>query len=323
MAKPRVFVSSTYYDLKNIRNDIEKFISDQGYEPILNEDGKVPYSREEKLEEACYREVQRCDILISIIGGRRGTNSVDTSYSISNKELKIALEHGKQVYIFIEHAVFNEYRTYLQNKDNESVKYVAVDDNRIYKFIEELHALPLNNVMHSFSTASDIINFLKEQWAGLFQRLLESSMRQQEVNTINNLNNIAKTLQQMVTYLKERSDNNDATIKDILLSMHPAFQQLRKLLEIPYRVIFSSYNELKSLLEAFSFQEKEGLDSFELEAVWVRNIDDFLTVITISHDIFDKNGNLKIYSLEEWNEEWIKENKKKSEKLFDDDDIPF
>jgi hypothetical protein len=39
MAKPRVFVISTYYDLKHIRNSLEAFIESLGYDPVLFESG--------------------------------------------------------------------------------------------------------------------------------------------------------------------------------------------------------------------------------------------------------------------------------------------
>ena len=42
MAKPRVFVSSTYYDLKHIRDRPEAFIESFGYEPVLFESGDIP-----------------------------------------------------------------------------------------------------------------------------------------------------------------------------------------------------------------------------------------------------------------------------------------
>jgi hypothetical protein len=51
MAKPKVFLSSTYYDLKHVRADIERFIKEQGYESILNEQGDIPYGKDSKLEE--------------------------------------------------------------------------------------------------------------------------------------------------------------------------------------------------------------------------------------------------------------------------------
>lgn len=37
MAVPRVFVSSTWYDLKYIRENLKYFIRGLGYEPVLAE----------------------------------------------------------------------------------------------------------------------------------------------------------------------------------------------------------------------------------------------------------------------------------------------
>lgn len=41
--KPRIFVSSTYYDLKYIRNDLENFIKSFGYESVLFESGDIAF----------------------------------------------------------------------------------------------------------------------------------------------------------------------------------------------------------------------------------------------------------------------------------------
>ena len=51
MAKPKVFISSTFYDLRHVRADIERFIREVGYDPVLNEQGNIPYGKEDKLEE--------------------------------------------------------------------------------------------------------------------------------------------------------------------------------------------------------------------------------------------------------------------------------
>lgn len=40
MANPKVFISSTYYDLQHIRNDIRIFIQGLGYEAIMHDKGK-------------------------------------------------------------------------------------------------------------------------------------------------------------------------------------------------------------------------------------------------------------------------------------------
>ncbi|MDK7489347.1 DUF4062 domain-containing protein [Bacillus paranthracis] len=42
MARPRVFISSTFYDLKYVREDIARCVRDLGYESILFEKGEIP-----------------------------------------------------------------------------------------------------------------------------------------------------------------------------------------------------------------------------------------------------------------------------------------
>lgn len=97
MARPKVFLSSTYYDLKQVRADIEKFIKELGYDPVLNEQGNIPYGKEDKLEAYCYKEINNVDILVSIIGGRYGSESKFDKHSVSQMELKTAYELNKQV----------------------------------------------------------------------------------------------------------------------------------------------------------------------------------------------------------------------------------
>ena len=46
MAKPRVFVSSTFYDLRQVRDDLDRFISGMGYEAVLHEAGDIAYGKD-------------------------------------------------------------------------------------------------------------------------------------------------------------------------------------------------------------------------------------------------------------------------------------
>lgn len=75
MAKPRVFVSSTFYDLRQVREDLERFISGLGYEPVLYETGDIACGKDSPPEGYLDREIQSCDMLVSVIGGRYGTES--------------------------------------------------------------------------------------------------------------------------------------------------------------------------------------------------------------------------------------------------------
>ena len=67
MARTRVFISSTYYDLKYVRDDIERFVLELGYEPVRHETGNIPYTKDAPLEESAYREASLSDIIVTII----------------------------------------------------------------------------------------------------------------------------------------------------------------------------------------------------------------------------------------------------------------
>jgi hypothetical protein len=89
MAKPRIFISSTFYDLRQVRADLDFFIEQMGYDPVRNEEGDIPYGKEEALEEYCYKEIKNIDILVCIIGGRFGSESRNNNKSsITQMELK-------------------------------------------------------------------------------------------------------------------------------------------------------------------------------------------------------------------------------------------
>lgn len=69
MAKPRIFISSTYYDLKHLRSSLENFIESLGFEPVLSEKGDIAYVPDMPIDESCYREARSADVFVLIIGG--------------------------------------------------------------------------------------------------------------------------------------------------------------------------------------------------------------------------------------------------------------
>lgn len=291
MARPRVFVSSTYFDLRVLRADIERFIREMGYEAVLFERGHIAYGKEQALEDYCYREISSCDILVSIIGGKFGTQSKDQKHSITQKEIKSAIEIGKQIYVFVEKSVLSEYRTYLANKDNESFRPASVNDKRVFHFLEEIYGLPSGNPIEGFELSEDITRYLREQWAGLFQRLLQETSRSNEINAIEGLKQTATTLNSLVSYLSDEKVKGDQAIKEILLSNHPAFSALKKAASIPYRVIFQNVDEISSLLGArgFEIDDREN-DSDEYQ--WDNSKGGY--GIGISRSLFDGDHKLKI-----------------------------
>ena len=67
--KPKIFVSSTYYDLKYAREDLSNFINGYKFEPILFENGDIGYEPGKPLDESCYSNISKSDMVILLIGG--------------------------------------------------------------------------------------------------------------------------------------------------------------------------------------------------------------------------------------------------------------
>ena len=321
MAHPRVFISSTYYDLKNVRADLERYIKDRGFDPVLNERGQIPYGNEEKLEEYCYREIENCDILVSIIGGRHGSSSTQDPYSISQKELKTAIDLGRPVYIFVEKSVLAEYRTYEKNKESKDIEYVAVDNLAVYQFMDEVFSLPINNQVAPFETSSEITVYLQEQWAGLFQRLLRDDAKKKEVMLLEDLKTTAKTLNQLVTFLTEERRAGDETIKGILLTNHPIFEDIRKKINLPHRIFFTNKKELTPLLNAWGYRRRDSYEwDNDSQEEWMNDRVEPNHLLKIALNVFDDDGKLKIFTPDEWEEDWVVSFEMR---YAADDDLPF
>ena len=323
MARPRVFISSTFYDLRHVRADLERAIKDTGYDPVLNEQGTIPFGVDESLEEACYQEVGISDIIVALVGGRYGAEATDLPYSITQQEIKTALKAGKPVFVFVDRSVLSEYETYKTNIEVKGVRYRFVDDIRIYRFLDEIFALPNNNPITPFETSHDIISYLKEQWAGLFQRLLREHRRIIEYKLIGDIQETARTLNQLVKFLTEERVNKDQAIKDILLSNHPAFHRLKEITKTPYRLFFSNHEEMSVWLAARGFRllDKEFWTNENIEE-WTDSRNKKKTIyLCIDLDIFDEQRNLKIITADHWDDDWI--SRKEFDTPPDDDEVPF
>lgn len=216
MARPRIFVSSTYYDLKHIRSSLEIFIQSLGYDAILSEKGDIAYTPDTPLDESCYREAQNSDIYVLIIGGRYGSeisgakseaekDFFERYESITKQEYKSAAGKDIPIYILIEKPVYSEYQTFRKNRDSKNIKYAHVDSVNIFYFIEEILAQTRNNPIHTFDRHAEIELWLKEQWAGLFRELIQRMSSQQQLASlstqISGLSEINQTLKKYLEAL--------------------------------------------------------------------------------------------------------------------------
>jgi hypothetical protein len=286
------------------------FVRELGFEPIMNERGHIPYGSAEPLEEHAYREVEMADIVVSIIGGRFGAESSIEDQSISQRELEKAIQTEKQVFIFIERAVQVEFSTYLLNKENADVRYQSVDDVRVFKFLEKIEQLPRNNAIASFETAPDITDYLREQWAGLFQNLLRQERVKIEGQNLARIERTANTLERLLQVAAESTSDTNQLVKDVVLTNHPAFSRIQSLLDLSYRVFFTTRDELSALLlSAAGFNHEVRISARDREdyAEWYREVSapSEYDLLLVYEGLFDDSGSLKPITPDNWNSEWI------------------
>lgn len=114
----------------------------------------------------------------------------------------------------------------------------------------------------------------------------------------------ADTLGQLVEFLVEQNKNSEQAIQNILLINHPAFDRLKKLLSVSYRVFFTTRDELSSWLSARTYRPSEPAEWDTPDyPEWINTT--AKKYLRVNQDIFDANGRLRNFTSNEWEDEWI------------------
>lgn len=208
MPVPRIFVSSTCYDLQEIRYNLRDFIKGFAYEPVMSEFGDIFFDYNQHVQDSCINEIQKCQMYILIIGNNYGSTyyreqpNAKSFDSITLQEFKKSLELKLPKHIFINRFVNYDYKNYRRALDNKFKKYF--DDNEveedviisikeklrdelnsdyyfaneayrhIFKFLDIIYELKSNNAIFEFEAFNEIQIQLKQQWAYyVYERLSE------------------------------------------------------------------------------------------------------------------------------------------------------
>lgn len=160
--RPAVFVSSTCYDLKQIRQNIRDFIEDDlGYEAVLSEYDTFPIDPDMNTVNNCLRVVEeRANIMVLIVGGRYGYITNHGEKSITNLEYLRAKMKGIPIFVFIDQSILNILPIW--KKNNTADFSEIVDSPKIFEFVDTLRNKD-SNWVHEFNNGKDIIDCLRKQ----------------------------------------------------------------------------------------------------------------------------------------------------------------
>ena len=173
---PTVFLSSTFYDLKQVRADLVAFVEDQiGYRALASELESFPIDPSADTVENCRRRVDdQADILVLIIGGRYGSVSERHGTSVTNLEYLAARAKGIPIYCFVDRNVLAVLPTWEANPDADFA--TTVDTSEVFAFLRRVRTGD-SVWMFPFGTAQEIVRTLRSQFAYLMQHGLIAQSR--------------------------------------------------------------------------------------------------------------------------------------------------
>ena len=100
MAKPRIFISSTCFDLNDVRSELTSFLGKYGFEVLNSQLKNFGVTPQKHSHTACLEQVHNADYCIVIIGRRRGGTFIASEKSITNEEYNLAVKRGIPIIIF-------------------------------------------------------------------------------------------------------------------------------------------------------------------------------------------------------------------------------
>ncbi len=224
--KLRIFISSTFYDLKYIREDLANFVRNYCYEPVLFENGDIGYTPERSLDASCYEAMKNSDMVILIIGGEYGSAASGEKkdefleyMSVTRKEFRTAIDSGIPVFVMVDKKVMAEYGVYEANydlieKENKEIKFAFTKNINVFRFIKEIKNI-VNLPIQEFERSSDIKGFISKQWADMFKNYLTYLRSGNENKKIENSVNEMKNLVQKMSIML------DSVGKNVLLKEDP------------------------------------------------------------------------------------------------------
>lgn len=175
---PNVFVSSTIKDLQYLREALRDAIHELAYNAVMSEYGEVGYIQPTTAADACVRTVERCQLIVLIVGKRYGDVS-NGGYSVTHREFLAARDAGIPTVTFVEAQVLNYKEVYDTDPSAEIWNDFTPMDrpHKTFKFLEEIRESKNYNAILPFSSVANAKALLKRQIADFVGDLLSETLQ--------------------------------------------------------------------------------------------------------------------------------------------------
>lgn len=186
-----IFISSTDYNLKDLRAELARFLSELGYRPILSSAEGFPDSSP-ILEpwESCLPVLDKCFVMVLIIDGQYGTALNWPNYKDIFAEEKISPTHGEYVFahktrkrmlVFIRKSLmphYQSYRTTIANCGNDKKKAkealeLTLPDYVSFETLDFINKVKITKPIPWINEFDDITSVKKEIQKKMLNELAE------------------------------------------------------------------------------------------------------------------------------------------------------
>lgn len=141
----RVFISSTSYDLLDLRAELEVFFKNAGVEPVMSDSltSDFQVSPERNSIETCLANVRTCDHFIVILSNRYGPTLEKAGYklvSATHLEYLEARENNIPVHMYVRDRLEADYAIWKSNADKSKLNLVWCKSQKDWKIFELIEA---------------------------------------------------------------------------------------------------------------------------------------------------------------------------------------
>jgi hypothetical protein len=161
MIMDKVFLSSTCYDLKDLRASIEKYFENKRIVTILSDRTTFPIDPNKHRHDMCIAAINDCDLFLLVIDKRYGAPYYrDQNISITWAEYKEAKRLHKQIIVFARKDILFEREVYKKNGKSALYKPFSVDNVKTFTFIDDIQGDPNGFWVQPFDSVIEIENTL-------------------------------------------------------------------------------------------------------------------------------------------------------------------
>lgn len=298
-----IFISSTDYNLKDLRAELAKFLTDLGYKPILSSaEGFPEYSPKYEPWESCLPVLDKCFMMVLVIDGKYGAcldwpnykeHFADSKISPTHAEYVFAHRMKKRMLVFIRKELMAHYQSYRETMkncgdDKEKAKALLIQTlpkQVTFEALDFIHDVKTTRPIPWINEFEDITSIKREIQKRMLNELAENYLiKDKHVETvITAFNNVMDSFS--LEQQKELLGKINST-KDIIETVEKLEEYKKDLGKVQ--------SELEKTLSTNTKQRKKHEDEIKTLKTKIAQLE-FETLNTDSQ-FFIKDGKIKIGS---------------------------